>query len=440
MLGYIWKRLSKVLVSDWGLYISRFAIVGMNFLSLLIIAFVMETENFGRFVFMWSATVTLAAIISIGGPALLLREFSANKGSELQGVSLRYALRLGLLWPMILMLCLGVGLQIAAPLIQNIGDGVLLSKRDMWLVLFASFALHLFNVLAVPLRVASFANLAMGLRDAGPQLAMTISALLLFLRDEPTPEMVFSLFFVIAGLILACGVLALVWSLKDGLFVSASAPKTSKSVWGFWGTTVTNVLWSQIDILVGGLFLSAAELGVYQIIKRIANLAALPQIIGNWAVVVRVGRAYATRNIAEIARACRRAIELSFPPMIILVVSCLISFPLVRTVFDLPDIPVFWIVLCLLLAGSASNVAFGANFSVASQCHLEKIALLARLLGIALTTAMVLSISGAGIAGVAVATLLGMLVSNVVLWMVIWKKFGVDTSVFAVLSERMKVV
>ena len=73
--------------------------------------------------------------------------------------------------------------------------------------------------------------------------------------------------------------------------LSLKTPMKRPDLFGFWGLSIVTILGSNIDILVGGLFLGAGELGYYQLIKRIVNVASLPQIVVNWAVVVPVGRA-----------------------------------------------------------------------------------------------------------------------------------------------------
>lgn len=57
---------ARLLRSDWGVYSTRGMVIAPNFLTLLVIATLMEADEFGRFAFMWAATLTLSAIASVG--------------------------------------------------------------------------------------------------------------------------------------------------------------------------------------------------------------------------------------------------------------------------------------------------------------------------------------------------------------------------------------
>lgn len=430
--------MKKLLASDWGIYAARGGVVGANFLSLLVIAYLMEPGAFGRYAFMWALAMTLSAVVSLGAPSLLLRDLSAYQAPEYRGITRRHALRLVLVWPAAL-----TGIAIAAlivpgpALMQMIGKSML-PGASILRVAAAAYALNVINVLVVIYRITGHPGLSMALRDAGPQSLMMVGALGLAAAGALTPETLFTAFLVLAAASILICLIALRRKLAQTL---AQLPQrhdspVAISVSGFWGSTVVSMIWTQIDILLAAIFLPATSLGHYQVLKRIANLAGMPVVVANWAVVVKIGTAFARGDRARIQALCVRAIRLSLVPLLGLIVLTLLAMPLIIESFDISDAATPWLTLAILLAGSAINVLFGTNFLLAAQCRLEKTALLARVAGIVATSALTLALARYGVAWVAFSFAAGVLLSNLAVWARVRARLGVDTSLAALLHSN----
>lgn len=431
----MWIRAARLLNSDWSLYLIRGGVVGANFFSMLVIAFLMKADEFGYYALMWASAMSLSSVTSVGAPSLLLRELSAYQVDGYCGISRGHALRLILVWPAVLLVAV-VGLAAAVPAILPVFGGSAPALGPTLLAVAAAFAINILNVIAVVYRILGHAGMAMALRDAGPQALMLVATILVAFRGRPEAQTSFAAFLILTFATVAIALVLTQQRLKEQF---ARLPKDHVAgrrvlVAGFWGTTVANMVWTQVDILLGGLVLAPAALGHYQVLKRIANLAAMPQIIANWSAVLQIGRAFAAGDNGRIQAECRKALGLAVFPLLGLLVGTILAMPLIIRVFDLPPTSGTWIVMIFLLAGSATNVLFGLNFLVASQCHLEHHALGTRIVGLVVTALLIAGFGAKGNIPVAIAYFAGMLAANVALWAAVRNRLGVDTSVAALLE------
>ncbi|WP_127110813.1 lipopolysaccharide biosynthesis protein [Pararhodobacter zhoushanensis] len=417
-----------------ALFVARGGIVGVNVLSLLVVAAVMEPAAFGSFVYLWSLTLFLAALAGMGSPAYLLRETSARQGDPQRGLSRLEAVKVALILPlgMLAVLCLAAVLLPEAAL-RALGQGPL----DMGEVLPVGLAALVVMVLthaATPFRLDGRETLSMALRDGAPQSLIMLAVLigqLVGLQDAH----VALLLFAALGLMLVAGLYALIrirtplWRDGPGL------PRGGQP--SFWGSSVLGATVSQVDILLGGLVLGPVALGHYQILKRIANLTAQPQVIANWSVLVRIGRSHAQGKLADVQQACRQGLKLAFFPGIGLLLILVALLPLALGFYDIENSAETWTIFGLLALGSLANVAFGVNFTVAAQSGLEKFSLGARVVSLGLMAGGILLQGDAMTSqGLALSVLVAVAVSNLLLSCLIWRRLGVDTTLLSLLPGR----
>ncbi|UHD15466.1 lipopolysaccharide biosynthesis protein [Thiocapsa bogorovii] len=424
---------------DWSLYGVRGAIVAVNSLSLLVIAAVMNLADFGHFVFLWVIAVTLGAVGSLGGQLYIMRETSALQSDPARGVSAVEAIQIVFLWPAAMLGLIAISTILAGPLFLPFVGYEAPRPTEVFLVVAVGLTLNLIGHAATPLRIDDRLTVSMLVRDGGPQLILLTAALLATLLARPHPVVIFGFFLVLSLFVLALLAMTSIkraFSRRQLLRVSGSA--RALGLRSFWGTSVLGNLNAQVDILLGGLFLSNADLGAYQILKRLANLASLPQIVANWTVLVGVGRACASSDVMMVQRLCRRAATLTLLPGITLASVLLLSLPAFLWFFEIENEQGIWLVFSVILAGSVVNIICGANFTVAAQCRLEHIALRARLIGVMFAAAMIL-IHGAALSAInlAVAAFIALSIPNLLLWLYLRRKLSIDTSLICLLrSER----
>lgn len=417
---------------DWLLYASRGSVVALNFVSMLVLAALMGLGDFGRFVFLWTAGSTLAAVSSLGGQAYLVRELSARQGNPSRGVSPAEAMRIALVLPFALLLTVGAAAVTALPLLPAVGlqPG---AAEEVLVVCAVALALNLFGHSGTPYLVTGSPNAAMIARDGLPQLLLLAAAFVASRLPGPTPLLTLKLFLAFA----AMAVPPLAWTgwvrprrklWRDGDSCRGTGLKS------FWASAITGSLTAQVDVLLGGVFLSGADLGAYQILKRLANLASLPQIVANWSALARVGKAYAGANMPAVQQACRHAAKLTLVPGLLLVGALLATLPLFSRIYNIPLAEATWTVFALILSASLVSVCCGVNFTVASQCHMEHNALRSRLAGVALAVGVILhQAHELTSVTLAAAMLCAAALSNLSLWWLIRRRLKVDTSLYCLL-------
>lgn len=216
--------------------------------------------------------------------------------------------------------------------------------------------------------------------------------------------------------------------LPAGMFRGAGrAPRYQFS---FWGNGILGTMTSQVDIIIAGNYLAPAGLGTYQILKRFANLLSLPQIVANWLVIVTIGRYYAAGDLDAVQGQCRVGLRYSLLPGALLLVLGLVASPWLFDIYAIEANTAHYGAYAVLLAGSLFNILYGVNFTVASQCHLEKHAGYGRLLGMAACVLGILLLRHhLNLVWLASIVLVSQLLSQSYVWLVIRKRLNIDTSV-----------
>lgn len=427
-------RLRKL---NWKPFATRAAVVGANFLSMLVIAALMPLGDFGQFVYLWALVLTLSTTVSMGGVAYALREGSARLADPARGMTRAEALWIAALMPGFLLVALTVGILEMAPFLQaTLGLG-LPEKSTLTLVSLAAFALNLLNHIIIPHRVAERLTLSMLVKDAGPNAMLLLMALALFVNDALKPN---SLLIAFALVCLGTTALLLGWLFvgRQQLVWRAPGHPRPRGLRKFWGSAVLGTLAAQTDILLGGLVLNSADLGRYQIVKRLANLIGLPQIVANWVVAVRLGKAAATSDIGALRQLCREGVGLTFWPALVLMLGLVLAMPLFIRLYDLPTDAALWLPFALLVLASFANIAGGVNFMLAAQSGREGQALLARILAVAALTVTVLAVGESLVPwSLALAVLVSGALANTVLCVFLYRGLQIDTSVFSLLKRDL---
>lgn len=311
----------------WTLYLSRGGVVALNAVSTLVLGLLMEPEAFGRFVYLWSATLTLSAIASMGGAQFLLREMSARQAGEHHGVTRDFALRLAFLYPLLLILAAVLLFEMLRAWLPGSARYLDILQGNVPLVATGAYLLNVAAHIANPLRISGRANLAMLFRDGWAQMLLLLAALFNLAAAWDLSAHGLLLSFVGMALVLLLG-LAL-WVAAKGLPAGMfrGAGRAPRYQFSFWGNGILGTMTSQVDIIIAGNYLAPAGLGTYQILKRFANLLSLPQIVANWLVIVTIGRYYAAGDLDAVQGQCRVGLRYSLLPGALLLVLGLVASP-----------------------------------------------------------------------------------------------------------------
>lgn len=426
------RRLSELARRDWGLYAVRGSIVGLQLGTALVLAIVLGTAEFGHYAVMWALAILGSSLVSVGAPGLLLRELPARQAKAVGAVPVGATLLMTLAWPSVLAIGLAVTAIVGAQIAKGYGlEGPLATMGPEGASLVAAVAVG-FNAMssaAVFVRIAHGPSFGMIAADAMPNILALAATLFLWSTGNLSAMSLMAAVALLAAGALIAMTLVLA---SSGHFTFARDAVPYGPGWlAFWLNSVMGSLTAMFDLLIGGAVLTAETIGLYAIVKRMANFVSFPQIIANWSVATEASAAHATGDTASLVRIARRGVRLAFVPAVVIAVGVLLTLPVWSPMFGLPPSYVALVITVILLAGNLANVFFGANFIIASQCGCEAAALGARITAVVASlvlTALIVHLGLMTATALAAVTAAGLALMNAILWYVLKRRLGVDTS------------
>jgi O-antigen/teichoic acid export membrane protein len=389
----------------------RAGIVGVNFAVMMGLAYALGLDAFGRLALWWSIALVAGTAFSLGGPLILLRGMTDGSGIHFAGI-----LRVAVIYPAMLA-ALGYGpLQVMWPALP-------------WLTLVAvALGVNLLSCLASVLRGLGNVQGSMILRDAGPHLALG-AALLLRPGD------------VLAGFATA----ALLMALAAGLaMLRITLPQgDAQRAWPrdagpLWGASMLGVGVAQADLIVGGLFLPPEVFGLYAILRRVANLIALPVTVATWVSAAPISAAFGAGDVQGLQRASAGGSRIAVLSGGVIFTATIMALALAPLVVTPAQLHIAQGVLALLALGGFVQVWFASGFTVATLCGFARYAALARLAMVGLYLAAAFALGPALTAFANAAIYLGATsIGSVALWWALRRAVGVDTSAAVLLQGRV---
>ncbi|SIT84318.1 Membrane protein involved in the export of O-antigen and teichoic acid [Yoonia rosea] len=389
----------------------RIGIVGVNFLVMLGLAAWLGLETFGRLAAFWGAGLVAGTLVSLGGPVILLRVLT--DGGGLRALDIFWV---AVLYPVILALVAW-------------GCGALIWPAMPWLAIMSvGFCVNLLGCLASIMRALGSVHLSMALRDAGPQVALGVAGLVL-------PETGVAAILLLCALVMAgFATVGVLWAIPrmQGTHVLARRYRPYLSL-SLWATSVTGMVVAQIDLIVGGAVISGEALGVYALLRRVANLVALPVSVATWVSGPAVSAAKGAGDMAALARASAQGSQIAMLPGLALFgMALFLVLPVLPAMFPQTAGAALSMIFVVLLLGALGQVMLASSFTVATLCGLQRSALAARLLMTGLYLAW---FAWWGAELTALTNALGYVgalsLGGLALWWAVWRKLGIDTSAMA---------
>lgn len=411
------------------LYLTRGFVVSAALLAAFVISNRLGAGEFGRFATIWALMMFGGTFVSLGVSKRLLRTVPAGLAKGQDQIHLPGFLIWVVLAPAGLALVYAAGVQV---LMDSLGLFPALAGVDhvFWIIAGTAFLISLVQAAAVFARVAFGTVAIMLVRDGLHHAGAVAATLILVLWGTPDVTGVYLLFLGIVAAVLAGLVLAI--TAFGPVRFRRSAPRETMFQTSFWANGLLGALVANADVLAASALLQPEHVGLYVILKRVANFISFPQVIANDRFSVPIAGHYATGAMERIQAACHRALGLTAAVATGLAIAVLAGMDIWLPLFDMTPGPGAWMALALLAAANLGSVLFGLNFMVAAQCHLEGQALMARLSGLALFVAVLLVVWMAGGAatatGLALAQMVAMISMNAIIWAVIWRRLGIETS------------
>ncbi|MBQ2260176.1 MAG: hypothetical protein II336_02270 [Loktanella sp.] len=387
----------------------RGGLVAGNIAVLSGLALLLGLDGFGALIVAWGLALVGSTLLGFGGPLTLLARLGAGQGM--------HPLALGVL-------CFGLP-GLAALLVLPVLH--LIWPAMPWAAVLAlAVAINLAACLASVLRALGVLHLSMALRDAAPLLALGLAGL----SGGGTAPI---LWLTAALLGLIC-LLAVGLCLRDpgcAQIIGREMPAAIVQP-GLWASAVLGMVLAQVDIILGGQLLSAEQIGLYALLRRIANLVALPVTVATWVSAGPISAAHAANDLPALQQASLSGARIAVWPGLALALLALASLPVL--VWSLPDLrlPVLWPVLLVLLAGTLVQLICAQGVTVASLTGHGDLAARARLAGVLGYLAAVASAPAPDPLRNALCYALGLCLCHGLLWLWLWRATGVNTLAFQI--------
>ncbi|MEO1638563.1 MAG: hypothetical protein AAFU41_04875 [Pseudomonadota bacterium] len=388
-----------------GTVLLRGGIVGANFAIMVFLAAQMGFTAFGELAFAWGAVMVLATVVSCGGPLVLLR--ALTDGSGMGGWRIAC---FALIWPAGLTGLIWLPLQSLWPL-------------PPWgVILAAAVAVNLLSCLASVVRALGYVQTSMVLRDGVPQLTLLSAWMLLSTPDAAGVLWLAAMLMLGLGLLGGAACLVALRGKAADRHVPSDAP-------ALWATSILGGGVAQMDIVVGGLLMAPEVLGIYAILRRVANLVALPVSVATWVSAAEISAAKGAEDIQNLQNASAAGSRVAFTAGAVLFALGLMSIPLLHLVLPAVAGAMPQAVFLVLLCAAFGQVWFASGYTVATLCGLGRETVMAR------GTALMIYLGSVGLLSTALspalnAALYGCAItaSSVLLWWRLKGLLGVDTS------------
>ena len=378
----------------------RAGLVAGNLAVLLALAWLLGLDGFGELIVLWGLVLVASALLGCGGPLHILARLGDGGGMHPHAL---------------FRLCLGL------PALAAVAAGFAL--HQVWpglpwaAVLTLALAVNLASCLASALRALGSLHLSMALRDGAPLLALGLAGL-------TRAEAPLILWLAAAGLGVICAWVAwLIW--RHGAradLIAEGRPAAAVSL-NLWAVAVLGMVLTQVDIVLGGQLLTPEQIGIYALLRRLANLVALPMSVATWVSAGQISAAHAASDLPALQSASDAGARIALLPGLGLAALCLLALPLL--VWWQPALPVP--VLLVLLAGTILQLAFAQGMSVATLTGRGDLAAGARLAGLLTYVAAMLLAAPRDPMGNALAYVLGTSLCSAMLWLWLWRGTGVNT-------------
>ncbi|WP_037293976.1 lipopolysaccharide biosynthesis protein [Roseobacter sp. CCS2] len=393
----------------------RAGVVGINFAVMLGLAGLLGFEVFGRLAALWGAALVAGTVLSLGGPVILLRLLTDGKGMRARDIC-----TITLVYPAILALLI-------------YACAINLAPTWSWgAILGAGFAANVLACLASVMRALGSVQASMALRDAGPQVALGLAGVL---GPHAAADTIVASAALTMSALALCG---LIWVCRhkdmSGVLSTIWRPYWSASL---WASSVLGMVVAQVDLIIGGAVISAEQLGVYAVLRRVANLVALPVTVATWVSAPVISAAHGKGDARSLASASAQGSQIAMWPGLVLFAIAMLAMPLLPLLLPEYADDGLTLIFAILLLGALGQVVFASSFGVATLCNVPRYAMMARL-GMVVLYLLWFAFWGADLTATtnAVGYVGALSLGCVALWWAVWRHLGVDTSAFVLLNMR----
>ncbi|MBV7258520.1 hypothetical protein [Erythrobacter crassostreae] len=431
------QSVTDVLRDGIQIYAIRGVTVLSNFGAMLLLALILGIEDYGSFVLIWAMAAVTSSFVSLGMPVYLMKELSIADRWGKDGVGLGYTAAMVVLWPAAI--CAGFFAIASIPIASASLELWGIAQGDFALLLGLAYLMNLNINLSSIVYAIGYQGYSMFQRDAVPQLLALAVAFFVVVQAmaQPATLVLIGVCILLAAFTIFVIAFLAFHHFRQQYFGDGSGAGRWQGA--FWGSAVLGLAWAQIDIVIGGLFLSPAQLGAYNILRRIANLVTLPATISNWTTIGDFSRAFAQHDREAVLATNRKALVLGAIPGFLLLLVAIPAYVVIDYLYAFPEGEGFFLLFLMLLAQAGIVVHFLAGTSILSTSGLETSAMFCRLAGLIaylIALAILFALIPSAVHANAAALFAGSIVLYGLVWLVVYRNHGFDSSVGSLIWPR----
>jgi len=424
------SRLGQDTIGSMGL---KIAWAGLNFLSTVLLARLLEPAGYGVYAYVYAWINVLSVLTQFGLPTLVVRETARGMAQDrpdlVQGVW-RWA---GRITGLLSLALAGVGV-ILIWLLRSSFSGERLSTFAWAIVLVPLVALG-------NLRGAALRGLQRVVAGQMPEflirpglLVLLLSGAAWLLGHSLSAAEAMALNVVAAALAFGFGA----WMLWQATPSSVRAARPCFEGRAWWLSALPLALVdgmilinNQASIIVLGFFVADAEIGIYRVAAQVSTLASFGLDAVNLVVAPRFAALYAKGDMRELQRLVTASARVILAMNVGITLGYILLGQLfLRLVFG-PAYLGAYIPLLILLAGQAVNSAAGSVGMLLNMTQYERDTAKGLVLSAILNVVLnLLLIPLLGIVGAAIATAVSLIMWKVLLWWVVRKRLGINSLAF----------
>ncbi len=193
---------------------------------------------------------------------------------------------------------------------------------------------------------------------------------------------------------------------------------------------------SRFDILVLENYCSEAELAYYDIAIKISSLMGIILLTVNLVIAPEIARLYANKQIKKLEMLVQRSIKIAFLATLPIALFLIILGPIVLKLYG-KSFEAGYPVLIIFTFVQIVNVGAGSVGNILNMTGYEKEVIYGILVSLVFNIGLNLSlVPYFGMIGAAVASGISIVICNVILWVIVKQKVGINASVFNLSKMR----
>lgn len=436
VMGSVFRR--KLVRDGIGSLILRLVFIILSFLISIVLARILGAEGYGIYGYALAIVSVLAIPAEFGLPTLILRETSKNVALRNFGL-----VRAIWSWAFKIIIFITIIIFVLAFFAFRIwGD-----QFDEIYILTIKWGLLLVPIIALSnlkysalkgLKKIVLGQLGENLIRPGGMLLISLIMYFIFPNDL-TPNLVMIFQTISAGFSLSITSFLLWKNLPDEINYSSPINRTRNWFTSAFTLALVNgvsILNKWINLIILGLFVSSAEVGIYNVTIQISILASSGLQAVNLVIAPQFASLYAQGDINRLQRLTTISARVILAINLIITVFFIVFGKLFLSIVYGPEFVIGYTQMIILLTGQFVNSATGSVAFLLNMTNKEQLTIRGSLAAVGINIALSFLLAPIwGTNGAAIASAVAVAISNIILWWLVYKHLKINSLAFNLIKK-----